>query len=753
MSRRERQRRRRRQRGHPAARGLVVTFLVFFAVVGLGVLGVVGWVVSVAESAPSIDELKPVDEGANSIVYAADGSKLGFISSLVLRTPVPDKAIPDRVKEATVAIEDRRFYEHKGVDYEGVVRAAIRNITSHKTVQGGSTLTMQLVRNLYLPDERTQKTFERKIREAKLSEELESKHPGRAGKNWILDRYLNSVPYGTVGGQTAVGIEAASRMYFDKPAKKLTLPETAMLAGLPQAPSAYNPFFHPQDALERRNEVLRAMATAGDLTPARAARAEKAKLGVKPNHFYTGRREQYFFDYVKDQLIGRYGLRTVRQGGLRVYTTIDLKKQQEARKAIQGQLPYSSDPSSAIVTVDPSNGHILAMASSTSYGQTKFNYAAQAHRQPGSAFKVMVLMAALSRGVDPSRTTYVSRPLPAGWLPGYPDYDVSTYEHTYGGAMDLVTATIKSDNTVYAQLDADVGPDAVRTAAYKLGIKSHLDALPAEGLGGLKYGVSPLEMASAYATIANGGWRIRPTAITKVVHPDGKKDDLGTPKRKKEFSDGVTYEATKILKDNIQQGTGTAANYGCPAAGKTGTTSDFKDAWFVGFTPEFSTAVWVGYANPPIPMRSVHGIEVQGGSFPARIWHDYMTTAHGGACNDFPQPTHPFQAEPFFGTYSHTGTSSDQSYGTSPRSYGAGGYQTPKHQYYGGSSGGGSTSPSTPQSTGTGTGTGTGTTGDYTNPNLYQSPPQGPPSAGGGAAAGGGAHGGGHGGGGAGSGQ
>jgi penicillin-binding protein 1A len=691
--------------------------MVAITVVALGVLGVVGWVVSVAESAPSLDELKPVDEGANSIVYAADGSKLGFISSLVLRTPVSDHGIPAKVKEATVAIEDRRFYAHKGVDYEGVVRAAVRNFKSGKTVQGGSTLTMQLVRNLYLPDERSQKTFKRKIREAKLAQELETKHPGRPGKNWILDRYLNSVPYGTVGGQTAVGVEAASRMFFDKPARRLTLGQAALLAGLPQAPSDYNPFLDKQAAYDRRNEVLQAMVKAGDITPARAAREEKRKLGVKPNHFYTGRREQYFFDYVKDQLIHRYGLRTVRQGGLRVYTTIDLKKQDQARKAIAGQLSYSGDPSSALVTVDPSNGHILAMASSESYGKTKFNYAAQAHRQPGSSFKVMVLMAALSRGVDPTRTTYSSHELAAGWLPKYPDYDVSTFEHSYNGTINLVQATVKSDNTVYAQLDADLGPDAVRTAAYKLGITTHLDALPAEGLGGLKYGVSPLEMASAYATIANGGWRIRPTAVVKVVHPNGRTDDLGTPKRTKEFSDGVTYEATKILKDNVQSGTGTAANYGCPAAGKTGTTSDFKDAWFVGFTPKLSTAVWVGYANPPIPMLSVHGIEVQGGSFPARIWHDYMNVAHGSACDDFPTPQTAFQAQPFFGKYSRTGTRSDRSYSPYPS---AGSYtSTPTYTAP-------TPSTSTPQS-----GQApkakkpNGTTGAYNDPGLYESPPQG----------------------------
>ena len=344
VSRRERQRRRRRHHGHPFVRGLVVLGLVLFAGAGLGVLGVVGWVVSVAESAPSLDTLKPLDEGANSVVYTRDGKRLGFINSLILRSPDRSSQIPQAVKDATVAIEDRRFYKHKGVDYEGVVRAAVRNFTSHKTVQGGSTLTMQLVRNIYLTDERSKKSFTRKIREAKLAEELESRHPGTKGKSWILTKYLNSVPYGTVGGQTAVGVEAASRMYFDKPAAKLTLAQSALLAGLPQAPSAYNPFLSPADALARRSEVLKAMVTAGMITQARANLADHERLGVKPNRFYTARREQYFFDYVRDELFKRYGVRTVRQGGLKIYTTVDLKMQREARAAIAGQLNEPGDP-------------------------------------------------------------------------------------------------------------------------------------------------------------------------------------------------------------------------------------------------------------------------------------------------------------------------------------------------------------------------------------------------------------------------
>jgi penicillin-binding protein 1A len=336
--------------------------------------------------------------------------------------------------------------------------------------------------------------------------------------------------------------------------------------------------------------------------------------------------------------------------------------QKAARAAMANVLNQPGDPASAIVSIDPRNGYIRAMASSERYAKSKFNVAAQGHRQAGSTFKVMVLMTALRRGVDPERTSYVSKHLSPGWLSTAPTYEVQTYSHSYGGSMNLVSATLKSDNTVYAQLDADLGPDAVRQTAYDMGIKTHLDAYPAEGLGGLTIGVSPLEMANAYGTIASGGWRNKPIAVTRVVFPgpDGRNEYLGAPKRQKMFEDGVTYEATKILEKNIQGGTGTAANIGCPAAGKTGTVDDFTDAWFAGFTPHLSTVVWVGYPNAKVPMTSVHGISVAGGTFPAQIWHNFMVVAKGSDCSDFPQPTTPFVAAPFFGKFSRTGTKDDE---------------------------------------------------------------------------------------------
>ena len=668
-------------------------------ILGIGALTAVAYVLSIAAEAPNIDSLKPVDKGAVSQVFAADGRRLGFIESSDLRTPIPDSQIPKVLKQATVAIEDQRFYHHGGVDPEGIVRAAIRNVGSGKTLQGGSTITQQLVRNLYISPERT---FARKIKEAKLAEELENKH----SKRWILDTYLNSVSYGTVGGQSAVGVQAASRLFFDKPAKDLTLAQAAMLAGLPQAPSDYNPFTEKRRALARRNNVLHEMIKQKLITPQMGARAMTSKLGVRENSYYTAKRESYFFDYVKQELIDKYGANTVRQGGLKVYTTVDLDLQKAARQAIAGQLYYKNDPSSAIVSLDPSNGYIRAMASSGKYGSNKFNYAAQGHRQPGSTAKVWVLMTALRRGVDPESTTYNSHELDL--TTPFGPWKVSTYSHSYGGSMNLVQATLTSDNTVYAQLDLDLGPKEVRKTAYDLGIKTKLNAYPAEGLGGLRLGVSPLEQANAYATIASGGVRHRPVAVRKVVFPDGKVDDVGKPRGVRVFKDGTTAEATKILEKNIQSGTGTAANIGCPAAGKTGTTDEFSDAWFVGFTPKLTTAVWVGYPNQRVSMTNVHGISVAGGTFPARIWHDYMETAKGSHCGDFARPKQPFKSAPFFGKYASTGGSGDGNYdyGTSGNGGGtsAQGFET------GGGGGGGNSSKG-------------GGGGNY-NPKLYDSPPQ-----------------------------
>jgi penicillin-binding protein 1A len=642
-------RRRRSASGGPRSKALLAV-LVVGIVVALAGLGAIGYVVSIAASAPPLTTIKARDPGQTSSVYARDGTRLGFIQANDLRVEVAGDKLPKSLKDATVAIEDERFYHHKGVDYEGVVRAAVENLTSGETVQGGSTLTMQLVRNLYITDERT---YERKIREAKLAEELENEQ----SKSWILATYLNSVPYGTVGGQSALGAGAAARIYFSKRVEDLKLHESALLAGLPQAPSQYSPLRSEDNARDRRDQVLAKMAELGMIQPRTAQRAMRRGLGLKPSSYFTARREKFFFDYVKDELIKEYGAARVRRGGMKVYTTIDLRKQRAAREAIAGRLG-SIGPSGAVVTINPRNGEIEAMASSASYSDSKFNLAAQGRRQPGSTFKIMALMAALRQGVDPDSTSYVSRsPTKLNEPVCGPRFEIKTFDGSSRGNISLTRATLASDNSVFIQLALDVGPDQVKKTAWDMGIRSKLDGYCAETLGGLTRGVSPLEMANAYATIASGGYRHRPTAIRRIVFPGGKRErpERFRPKRFKVFSDGVTAKATEILIKNIEGGTGTAADIGCPAGGKTGTTDKNTDAWFVGFTPRLATAVWVGYPSENRQMAYEYGGgSVEGGEFPAEIWGDYMGKVKRG-CGDFRDPTEPFQSAPFDGKYARSG--------------------------------------------------------------------------------------------------
>jgi penicillin-binding protein 1A len=659
MSRSQRYRRRRRGRGRHRSQALLAV-TVLLVLVGIAGASVVGWVVSTAASAPVLASLKERDPGANTEVLAADGTRLGFISADELVRPVSGDKLPKLLKDATVAIEDERFYRHEGVDYEGIIRAAVANFASRETVQGGSTITMQLVRNLYTADRAREglEGYQRKIREAKLASDLEEQH----SKEWILEKYINTVPYGTVGGQTAIGAEAASLIYFGKHVQRLDLHEAALLAGLPQAPSLYSPITNGEAAKRRRDEVLRKMAELGMVKEESARRAMARGLDLDRSNYFSRRRESYFFDFVKDELIKEYGPQRVRLGGLVVHTTVDLDLQQEARKAIETRMG-NIGPSSAVVTIDPRNGYIRAMASSADYGQSKFNLAAQGHRQPGSAFKTMALMTALRQGVDPDAVSYTSRSpthINEPTVCGAP-FEIKTYDGSSRGRMSLRRATLASDNSVYIQLAVDLGPDKIAETARDMGITSKLHGYCAESLGGLTDGVSPLEMANAYATIASGGYRNRPTAITKIELPNG---ETGLPrrwrkKRVKEFTDGATYKAIEILQQNVVSGTGGNASIGCPSAGgKTGTTDLNTDAWFVGITPRMSTAVWVGYPNDRTQMNGLYyGANVDGGTFPAEIWGTYMSAAMRGRCPSFPQPTEPFVASPFFGKYSRTGGS------------------------------------------------------------------------------------------------
>ena len=661
------------------------------AIVAIVLVLVVGGIVAVGfggaaafESSCSLSELRPVSTGpqggpANTFVYAANGSLLGSIPAEKNRQPVALSQMSPWMAKATVAIEDRRFYKHGGVDYKGIVRAAIRDLRAGKVVQGGSTITQQLVRNLYIS---RQRTFKRKIKEACLAIKLAR----NKSKDWILGSYMNAVYY----GNHAYGIEAAAQTYFSRRARTLTLDQSALLAGLPQAPSVFDPIHRPLDALERRDEVLRAMLENGVLTRRQFASAIADRdLHLVPGKLYTRIREPYFFSYVRDQLIAEYGANTVRTGGLKVYTTIDPRLQAAARRAIVDTLSSRTDPASALVSIDPATGAIKAMAAVTPGSSgNEFNLVAQAKRQAGSTFKMFVLAAAVDEGINPATTYYVSGPFHYQPDPYSPAWNVTTYDHTYLGSTSIANATLHSDNTVYAQLTLDVGPKKVAEMAHWLGVRSPLTTkegayVPSLGLGAIP--VSPLDLASSYATIAAGGIYSKPMAIRKVVLGNGKVDTdagWGEPSRKRVITPGVAYTVTQILEQNMQYGTGTGAYFGRPAAGKTGTTDNYADAWFCGYTPQLEATIWIGYPRGEVPMLNVHGIAVSGPTFPATIWKSFMATAVGRKQPvDFKEPS-------VMPTW-HSFTRGQYSVGTYS-------YSPPPTYYYGGGSSGSTPPPPPP---------------------------------------------------------
>src|SRR5205809_3551590 len=616
----------RKKRRRHAAIIAAALVLIVLAIVATGLGGAAAF-----EASCSLSELRPVSAGpqggpANSFVYADNGAFLGSIPAEKNRQPIALSQMGSRMAKATVAIEDRRFYKHGGVDYKGILRAAGKDLGAGRIVQGGSTITQQLVRNLYIS---RQRTFKRKIKEACLAIKLAQ----NKSKDWILGSYMNAVYY----GNHAYGIEAAAQTYFSRRARTLTLDQSALLAGLPQAPSLFEPLHRPLDALERRDEVLRAMLENGALTRRQFASAIADRdLHLVPGRLYSRIREPYFFSYVRDHLIAEYGANTVRTGGLKVYTTIDPRLQVAARKAIIDTLSAPTDPASALVSIDPATGAIKAMAAVTpGTSGNQFNLVAQAKRQAGSTFKMFVLAAAVDEGIDPESTYYVSGPFHYQPDPYSPAWNVSTYDHTYLGSTSIANATLHSDNTVYAQLTLDVGPKKVAEMAHRLGVRSSLTTkegayVPSLGLGAIP--VSPLDLASAYATLAAGGIYSKPMAIRKVLLGNGKEDTdagWGEPLRTRAISPGVAYTVTQILEENMQYGTGTGAYFGRPAAGKTGTTDNYADGWFCGYTPNLEATVWIGHPRGEVPMLNVHGIAVSGPTFPATIWKTFMLAAVG----------------------------------------------------------------------------------------------------------------------------
>jgi penicillin-binding protein 1A len=589
-----------------------------------------GLLTAVAAQISQLDPFHQQPPQQNTVLYANDGhTVLAVLRGSQARVVVPSEDISPLVKQAIVAIEDKRFYDHRGVDVHGILRALWSDLTGGP-VQGGSTITQQFVKNAINGNA---PTLTRKLREAALAWKLEQVWP----KDRILTAYLNTIYF----GNSAYGVQEASKIYFGHGAKTLTPAEAALLAGIPENPSLYDPVAHPVAMRERRNLVLeqmflqhyidyRELEEALDTPPPspESVRQPATQSPAAP----------YFANYVTNQLVDRYGARHVFGGGMKVVTTIDLGLQKLARQAVDKVLPASIGPSAALVSIDIHTGQVVAMIGGRNFRASQFNLATQGERQPGSAFKPFVLAAALRDGIAPS-SILVSHPvvLDAGGRA----WSVDNFEHDNMGPIDLDTAIAYSDNTVFAQLTNVVGPGNVADAAAQMGITSSLHPYFSIGLGGEP--ATPVEMARAFATLANGGYRLdssmfhdEPIAVQSIVFPSKNPSKPNAPTKNTPLAQAIPWLTNgnaaiedRMLQGVVQYGTGTAAQLpGWQVAGKTGTTENYGDAWFVGFTPDMVTAVWVGYPNKLIPMTTeYHGHTVEGGTFPAEIWKAFMQKA------------------------------------------------------------------------------------------------------------------------------
>lgn len=556
-----------------------------------------------------------------SRIYAPDGSLIAALHAEYNRELIHLDNIPDHLEDATVAAEDARFFRHSGIDTRAILRALWADLRARSAVQGGSTITQQYVKNAYI--DRPRRTILRKAREALYAAQIERS----LSKRKILENYLNTVYF----GRGAYGIQAAAKTYFSKNAGDLSVSESAQLVGLISSPNRNSPYDQPDRAELRRLFVLERMLRLGylDQAAADAAVAEKPKF-TKPKEEVF--KYPWFVDAVKRYLIAKYGYDKVFNGGLRISATIDPKMQEAAEKTVAETLDRESDPHAALVSIEPRTGYVRALVGGRKYEDEKFNIAMQGRRQPGSAYKPFVLVAALEEGIS-TKATY-NGPGKFCGIKGYRSKDgcIHNFNNQGFGRITLEKATINSVNTVYIQLARDVGVDKIINVSKKMGIsKASLEKDEenlAIALGGFTLGVTPLEMASAYATLAAGGEYRTPKFVSEVIDGDGKLLERGPAEPVRAMSPSVAAKTTEILKKVITSGTAKRANIGRPAAGKTGTAQDFKNAWFIGYTPDLSTAVWMGYREKNRPLRNVHGVrQVTGGTLPAQIWSDYMKLA------------------------------------------------------------------------------------------------------------------------------
>jgi penicillin-binding protein 1A len=591
-----------------------------------------GLVTAVASEIPTLDPAR-YHRVQNSYIYASNGQILAILRGLENRKVVSSSEIADVMKQAIVAVEDKRFFEHHGIDLHGILRAIWADMTNQKVVQGGSTITQQFIKNAFTGQQRS---FGRKLKEAALAWQLEQQWP----KDRILTAYLNTIYF----GNGAYGIEQAAEVYFGEHASALTLSQAALLAGIPSDPTLYDPVTRPSYARARRNLVLNDMLAQHDITAGQYLAALRAPLPRPQDIQLPGTQgpAPYFTNYVKQLLVDKYGTGRVFGGGLQVRTSIDLNLQDIAREAIARWLPSDTGPSAALVAIDPRDGRVLAMYGGRSFKESQFNLAVQGERQPGSAFKPFALAAGLQQGISPA-STFVSKPVTITLDSGKVWY-VHNYEGANLGTIDLESATIHSDNTVYAQLARIVGPQAIASTANDLGIRSHLDPFFSIVLG--EEAVNPLEMARAYSSFANAGRRVDGTIFGNEPRAILSVDSQGNNVvQKPEIRPNTAAIVTKFLQEVVQEGTGVRAQLGDgrPVAGKTGTTVNYGDAWFVGYTPQLAVSVWVGYPNRLRPMTTgFHGQPVAGGTYPALIFKTFIDAALAyldARPRTFPSPT------------------------------------------------------------------------------------------------------------------
>ena len=657
----------------------------------IALLALVGSACAQLNNLPRItaEDLAPPQLAQSSKIYASNGNLIHTLHEEQNRTIIPLERMPKDVLNAVIAIEDERFYEHDGVDVRAVIRAIVTNATSGELREGGSTITQQYVKNVLIsPGETAPKTIERKLNEAALARQLETK----LSKQEILERYLNTVYF----GEGAYGIEAAAKTYFGRPARKLNLAQSATLAGIIRLPEQYDPYKNLEQARQRRNLVLQKMEELGYAEPAEVAKAQSSKIRLQRVALKDAYPAPYFIDYVQRlvtyhpsfKALGKtVSQRTQRlfTGGLKIFTTVDLDMQAAAEAAARSVLPNDSDPHTSLVAVDVETGAVRAMVGGRDYfarpkedPYAKLNLAILAKpglgcvrpspgkkcelrapgtgRQAGSSFKPFALAAGIQEGISLAKTYKAGSQITFPGADNGADYTVHNYEGgSFGDKLSLLEATVFSVNVVYAQLIKEVGPEKVAEIAEDMGITTPLcQTCLSSALGSNE--VNPLDMAASYGTFASNGTYRPPYGVTKIIDADGKVlyDWQDDPELEEEsaIEPAVAYLTTTALEQVIQRGTGVRAQIGRPAAGKTGTAQEYRDAWFAGYTPALSAAVWVGYPegqiemkpscsglSPCKPTRTISGGGVTGGSFPAMIWQQFMIRALSGVPADaFIQP-------------------------------------------------------------------------------------------------------------------